>query len=153
MDPTDPNQQEVPFNLEVLRKHLGRLALARRVLPDDVATRQKLLEDSVYEEATERLKHQAEVFDRLGFGDGSLNSSHLQSWMWDWHQKLQKRLKSEIPKVIEEESLGESLVTYNLCVTLNGDDSRQSRARTRSVWDHSFHSFPQKNSPSSLSSN
>lgn len=107
LDPTDPNQQEVPFNLEVLRKHLGRLALARRVLPDDAATRQKLLEDSVYEEATERLKHQAEIFDKLGLGDGGLNNSHLQSWMWDWHKKLQRRLKSEIPEVIKEESLVE----------------------------------------------
>ena len=120
MDPTDPNQQEVPFNLEVLRKHLGRLALARRVLPDDVATRQKLLEDSVYEEATERLKHQAEVFDRLGLGDGGLSSSHLQTWMWDWHQKLQKRLKSEIPEIVKEESQGEPMLTYNPRITLNG---------------------------------
>jgi len=102
-DPTDPSQQEVPFNLEVLRKHLGQLVLARRVLPDEVATRQKLLEDSVYEEATERLKHQAEVFDKLGLGDGSLKGSHLQRWMWDWHQKLQKRLQGEIAEIIRRE--------------------------------------------------
>lgn len=59
----------------------------------------------MYEEATERLKHQAEVFDRLGLGDGSLNGSHLQRWMWDWHQKLQKRLKSEIAEVIKKEEM------------------------------------------------
>lgn len=119
-DPTDPDQQEVPFNLEVLRKHLGQLALARRVLPDDVVTRQKLLEDSVYEAATERLKHQAEVFDKLGFGDGSLKGSHLQRWMWDWHQKLEKRLKSEISVIIEqEEYMCESFVADSTRITLN----------------------------------
>ena len=64
-NPTDPNQQEIPYNLEVLCRHLGQLALARRVPPDDVATRQKLLEDSVYEEATERLKH-GKIHTHLG---------------------------------------------------------------------------------------
>lgn len=120
LDPTDPSQQEVPFNLEVLRKHLGQLALARRVLPDDVAARQKLLEDSVYEEATERLKHQAEVFDKLGLGDGSLKGSHLQRWMWDWHQKLQKRLRCEIADIVRrEEFTCESFIPDNLHVTLS----------------------------------
>ena len=57
----------------------------------------------MYEEATERLRHQAEVFDRLGLGDGSLKGSHLQRWMWDWHQKLQKRLKSDIAEIIKKE--------------------------------------------------
>jgi len=57
----------------------------------------------VYEEATERLKHQAELFDKLGLVDGSLKGLHLQRWMWDWHQKLQNRLKSEIAEVIKSE--------------------------------------------------
>lgn len=152
-DPTDPNQQEVPFNLEVLRKHLAQLALARRVLPDDATTRQKLLEDSVYEEASERLKRQAEIFDKLGLGDGSLKCSHLQRWMWDWHQKLQKRLKIEIADVIKkEESIGKSLIPGGTNVTLNGTLS-QSIARPTLVWAHSFPSFPRTNSPSSPSSN
>jgi DNA-directed RNA polymerase len=83
---------------------LGQLILARRVLPDDIATRQKLLEDSVYEVATERLKRQVEIFEELGIGDNRLNSSHLQRWMWDWHQKLQLRLKSEIADVINSDA-------------------------------------------------
>ena len=113
VDPADPNQQEIPFNLDILRKQLGQLVLARRVLPDDVAARQKLLEDSVYEEATERLKHQAELFDKLGLIDGSLKGLHLQRWMWDWHQKLQKRLKGEIAEVIKnEEGIGESIIPF-----------------------------------------
>lgn len=45
-------------------------------------------------------------------GDGSLKGSHLQRWMWEWHQKLQKRLKSEIAEVIKkEERIGEYTVT------------------------------------------
>jgi DNA-directed RNA polymerase, mitochondrial len=89
------------------------------VLPDDLEARQKLLEDSVYEDAIERLKHQAEVFDKLGLGDGSLKGSHLQRWMWDWHQKLQKRLKSEISDVIAKEVYArESFVADSAHMTL-----------------------------------
>lgn len=90
------------------------------MLPDDVLARQKLLEESVYEDATERLKHQAEVFDKLGLGDGSLNGSHLQGWMWDWHQKLQRRLKSEIENVLlKEETPCESFIAGSARVPLN----------------------------------
>jgi len=65
----------------------------------------------VYEEATERLKHQAELFDKLGLVDGSLKGLHLQRWMWDWHQKLQKRLESEIAEVVKkEEGIGEPII-------------------------------------------
>jgi hypothetical protein len=152
-DPTDPNQQEVPFNLEVLRKHLAQLALARRVLPDDATTRQKLLEDSVYEEASERLKRQAEIFDKLGLGDGSLKGSHLQRWMWDWHQKLQKRLEIEIADVIrKEESIGKPLI---LRVQHNAERNAlyQSIARPTLVWARSFPLFLRTDSPLSPSSN
>jgi DNA-directed RNA polymerase, mitochondrial len=72
----------------MFRKHLGQLILTHCVLPEDIFTRQKLLEDSVYEVATEKLKCQAEIFEELGIGDNCLNNSHLQCWMWDWHQKL-----------------------------------------------------------------
>ncbi|KAF8119543.1 hypothetical protein EV363DRAFT_1197176, partial [Boletus edulis] len=44
---------EIPFNLDNLRKHLAQVTLARRVLPEDVAARQKLLEVSVYDVAVE----------------------------------------------------------------------------------------------------
>jgi DNA-directed RNA polymerase, mitochondrial len=109
VDGSKEPEHEVPFNLETLRKHLGQLILARRVLPEDVFTRQKLLEDSVYEVATERLKRQAEIFEELGIGDNRLKNSHLQRWMWDWHQKLQKRLKSEVADIIKaEEAICES---------------------------------------------
>ncbi|KAF8141815.1 hypothetical protein EV363DRAFT_1467981 [Boletus edulis] len=44
---------EIPFNLDNLRKHLAQVTLACRVLPEDVAARQKLLEASVYDVAVE----------------------------------------------------------------------------------------------------
>jgi DNA-directed RNA polymerase, mitochondrial len=81
VDGSKEPEREVPFNLETLRKHLGQLILARRVLSEDVFTRQKLLEDSLYEVATERLKYQAEIFEELGIGDNHLNNSRLQRWM------------------------------------------------------------------------
>lgn len=97
-------EYEVPFNLENLRKHLAQVVLARRVLPEDSAARQKLLEESVYDVAVERLKHQSEVFDKIGLTDRGLGHMDLRKWMWEWHQKLQRRLKAEIINVIEEES-------------------------------------------------
>ncbi|KAG1773841.1 hypothetical protein EDD22DRAFT_841721 [Suillus occidentalis] len=86
------SQEEVPFNLNNLRNHLAQVTLARRVLPEDLASRQKLLEESVYDVAVERL--------------------HLQKWMWDWHQKLKTRLEAEIRDIITAE---EKLYIYINC--------------------------------------
>ncbi|KAF8841664.1 DNA/RNA polymerase [Paxillus ammoniavirescens] len=97
-------KEEVPFNLDNLRKHLGQIRLARRVLPEDVAARQKLLEESVYDVAVERLRHEAAVFDDLGLGNPGLRRADLQRWMWDWHQKLTSRLETEIAEIIAAES-------------------------------------------------
>ena len=114
---TTAEQREhwVPFNLSNLRKHLAQVALARRVLPEDVASRQKLLEDSVYDVAVERWKHQEEVFENMGFGNSGLKNADLQAWMWDWHQKLRERLREEIKEVVKhEDKLREYLLL--LCV-------------------------------------
>ncbi|KAF8626667.1 hypothetical protein AX15_004758 [Amanita polypyramis BW_CC] len=100
----DEVQYEIPFNLDNLRRHLAEVNLARRVLPEDVAARQKLLEESVYEVAVERMKHEAERFAELGLGDGSLMQADLQRWMWDWHTKLKQRLETEIKKIAELEN-------------------------------------------------
>ena len=111
----DQREHWVPFNLSNLRKHLAQVALARRVLPEDVASRQKLLEDSVYDVAVERWKHQEEVFENMGFGNSGLKNADLQAWMWDWHQKLRERLREEIREVIKhEDKLREHLLL--LCV-------------------------------------
>jgi len=98
--------KEIPFNLDNLRKHLAQVTLARRVLPEDVAARQKLLEASVYDVAVERLKHEAKLFDEIGLGhmDVGLRRADLQRWMWDWHQKLRVRLETEIADIIAAEA-------------------------------------------------
>ncbi len=81
---------DIPFNLETLRRHLGQVILARRVLSEDLVLRQRLLEESVYNVAVERLKHQAELFDQLGLPNKSLHSTDLRTWMWHWHVKLHR---------------------------------------------------------------
>ena len=93
----------MPFNLSNLRKHLAEVAYARRVLPDDVAARQKLLEASVYDVAVHRLRHESEKLDELGLNQGALKNAVLQKWMYSWHEKLQKRLTAEIALIVEEE--------------------------------------------------
>ena len=106
-----PAEGEVPFNLETLRRHLGEVVLARRILSEDVAARQRLLEQSVYNVAVERLKHQAEMMDQLGLPSKGLKSNDLKTWMWEWHQKLQQRIKAEVDNmVVEERVMGTHLV-------------------------------------------
>ncbi|KAI0070874.1 DNA/RNA polymerase [Panus rudis PR-1116 ss-1] len=107
VDMKDASQEpelEVPFNLANLRKHLAQVVLARRVLPEDVAARQKLLEESVYDVAVERLRKEAEVFDELGLGSKGLGHADLRKWLWEWHLKLQARLKAEIANLAAEEA-------------------------------------------------
>lgn len=94
---------EVPFNLDVLRKHLASVSLARRVLSEDLAARQKLLEDSVYDVAVQRMRRQAELFKELGLGGSVLKKQDLQLWMWQWHQLLQTCLRDDIASLIAEE--------------------------------------------------
>lgn len=96
-------EPDLPFNLLALRKHLAQMVLARRVLTEDNAARQKLLENSVYDVAVARLKHQADLMHELGLGMKGTTSVDLRKWMWDWHQKLQVKLTSEIDKLIESE--------------------------------------------------
>ena len=94
---------EVPFNLETLRRHLSHVVLARRVLSEDVALRQKLLEQSVYNVAVERMKHQADMLDKAGLPSKGLQSNNLKAWMWEWHQKLVGRIQAELENLVVEE--------------------------------------------------
>jgi len=100
---TGTTEAKVPFNLEILRKHLADVSLARRVLSEDLAARQKLLEDSVYDVAVQRMRRQAELFKELGLGDSVLRKPDLQLWMWQWHQLLKARLEEDIPVLIKGE--------------------------------------------------
>ncbi|KAI0340467.1 DNA/RNA polymerase [Trametopsis cervina] len=96
-------QEEVPFNLATLRKHLADVILARKVLSGDNFARQKLLEASVYDVAVQRLKHQAETLEHLGIGSKGLEHAELKALLWNWHQKLTVRLKAEVALLIKEE--------------------------------------------------
>ena len=102
--PSGTTKAEVPFNLDILRKHLAHVSLARRVLSEDFAARQKLLEDSVYDVAVQRMRRQAELFKELGLGDSVLRKQDLQLWMWQWHQLFQARLKEDIALLSSEEA-------------------------------------------------
>lgn len=99
----EQEEMEIPFNLDNLRRHLADVTLARRVLPEDVSARQKLLEESVYEVAVERLKHQADIFAELGLGNSALLAPDLRQWMWEWHTKLNARLEVEIKNIMKVE--------------------------------------------------
>ncbi|KZT65062.1 DNA/RNA polymerase [Daedalea quercina L-15889] len=105
---TDEPVSDVPFNLDTLRKHLAKVIFARRVLPEDVAARQKLLEESVYDVAVERLKHTTEKMEELGLTNGALKGSDLRQLMWEWHGKLKERLRAEIETIQQQE---ERLIT------------------------------------------
>jgi DNA-directed RNA polymerase, mitochondrial len=98
------NNSNVPFNLENLRVHLAQIALARRVLPEDVASRQKLLEASVYDVAIARMKNQIQKLDSLGLNTHGLGRNDLQEWMWSWHQNLRAKLETVINGLIAAEA-------------------------------------------------
>ena len=102
--PSGETETVIPFNLDILRKHLADVYLARRVLSEDLAARQKLVEDSVYDVAVQRMRRQAELFKDLGLGDSVLKTQDLQLWMWQWHQLLQARLKEDIALLVKSES-------------------------------------------------
>lgn len=102
-------QEEVPFNLATLRKHLADVILARKVLSGDNFARQKLLEASVYDVAVQRLKHQAETLEHLGIGSKGLEHAELKALLWNWHQKLTVRLKAEVALLIKEEDKSSTL--------------------------------------------
>lgn len=65
--------------------------------------RQKHLEKSAYDVALERLQQQADMLDALGVHNPALNKSTLQTWMWEWHVKLRKRIEEEIKTINEAE--------------------------------------------------
>jgi DNA-directed RNA polymerase len=89
---------ETPYNLGVLRENLTQIIQGRKSLPDDVMQRQKQLEETAYDNALARFKHEAEVFRELDMG-GSLSRRSLQAWMWDWHVATEPYLQQKIEEV------------------------------------------------------
>lgn len=74
----------------------------RHLLPDDVARRQKLLEESAYDVALQRFRHEAEVFQQMGRGV-NLQDKSIQAWMWDWYVKLVPQIDIAIQEALLEE--------------------------------------------------
>jgi DNA-directed RNA polymerase, mitochondrial len=94
---------EVPYNLRQLRSSLSKLGATHKALGDDLWARQRLLEQSVYDVAVERLRHEHETLDRLQ-RSSTLGGKPLRALMWDWHQKLSKRLEDDITVLVQEEA-------------------------------------------------
>ena len=93
---------ETPYNLGILRSNLDQIIKGRKALPDDVLQRQKLLEETAYDSALARLKHEAEVFKDLDMG-ANLKHRSLQAWMWDWHVKTEPYLQQCIEDLTSQE--------------------------------------------------
>ena len=98
---------QVRFKLQVdsdiLRKHLVRVSLARRTLPEDLAARneatfskkRRLLDDSVYNATVQGMRRQVELLKDLELGDSS------DVALWQWHQLLQTRLEEMIALLLK----------------------------------------------------
>lgn len=106
---------DVPFNLDTLRKRVAKVIFARRVLPEDVAARQKLLEESVYDVAVERLKYTTDRLEELGLSNPALKTNDLRQMMWDWHSKLKERLAVEIATLDQQEERVKRSSEVRLC--------------------------------------
>ncbi|KIJ34927.1 hypothetical protein M422DRAFT_80735, partial [Sphaerobolus stellatus SS14] len=65
--------------------------------------RQQMLEQSVYDVAVERLRHEHEQLEKIQ-GTTRLTAKPLRAMMWEWHQKLSKRLFDDVSVLIEEEA-------------------------------------------------
>lgn len=124
------------------------------MLPEDVTARQKLLEESVYDVAVQRLKHESELIGELGIQSG-VKDVNLRKWMWDWHIELTARLKNEISNIIALEerrnvnrtgSLGPylhlvnaerlSLITIMEIMSMNGAGRSSEGMKTTRVLVH-----------------
>ena len=69
------------------------------MLTDDKSARQKVLEESVYDVAMDRWKHEVEKFEELGLGSSRPRYVYLQACMYKFTEKLDKLLAEEIAKL------------------------------------------------------
>ena len=81
---------------------MGHFILERQALPNDVIRRQQLLEDSAYDNALERYRHEAEVFKSMNIG-GNRNDRSLQAWAWDWYNITVLELEKVILEIEQAE--------------------------------------------------
>ncbi|PPQ65459.1 hypothetical protein CVT24_010790, partial [Panaeolus cyanescens] len=96
----DLEVEEVPFNIDSLRRQLASLTEARKFFDQDLHVRQRQLETSGYELAVEQLEHSIKSREEKGVQDSNaLHCTDIQAWMWEWHQKLQVKLKETILRI------------------------------------------------------
>ncbi|PKI83694.1 DNA-directed RNA polymerase [Malassezia vespertilionis] len=87
--------QQKPFNLQTLQESLAIMHDARMRVPD-LYERQRWLEHSALDAARKRLEHDSEKLEELGLKTGALQSKTLQTWMWEWYQKLEVALTKDL---------------------------------------------------------
>jgi DNA-directed RNA polymerase, mitochondrial len=93
----------VPYNLDSLRRHLSDMTEARSVLEANLHARQRHLEASVFDLAVEMLERRSQTMEQRGLPTGRLFHAELQHLMWKWHLALQKRIRVEITRIINDE--------------------------------------------------
>ena len=49
------------------------------------------------------MKHDVENLEERGINTAKLQHAVLQTWMFNWHEKLTRRLKYEIEELVEDE--------------------------------------------------
>ncbi|KAF8519384.1 DNA/RNA polymerase [Hysterangium stoloniferum] len=93
---------EIPYNIWRLRDSLKNIGTTHKTLGDDLRARQQLMEQSVYDVAVDRLKHEHQLLEKIK--TSNLGTKSLRALMWDWHQKLVKRLQDDITVLVQEEA-------------------------------------------------
>ena len=96
----DHEEQSSGFNLDTLRSNLDEVLAARRALPQDAASRQRLLEMSAVDAAAARMKHDAERLEAQGLKSATATrKASLRRWMWEWYEALHPRIEAEITAI------------------------------------------------------
>ncbi|KZO97648.1 DNA/RNA polymerase [Calocera viscosa TUFC12733] len=109
--PSPSEGDQTPFNLQSMRDYLEQVRLGRASLHDDPTARQRLMEESAYQVAAQRWRHEAEGLAKLSIPGGSMQKTRLKNWMWEWYQTMIERLDNEIPTLEEQESVKSSVHT------------------------------------------
>lgn len=127
-----------PFNLTTLQQNLSVVQEARQRVGDPYE-RQKWLEHSALDAARKRLAHSAEKLEELGLKtSGALQSRTLQSWMWEWYNKLEEVLKREIDRLsaLEQMHVNEESGRKRVPKAPNGEQLASTSWLGKVICDH-----------------
>ncbi len=99
----DSEEQSSGFNLDTLRNNLDEVLAARRALPQDAASRQRLLEMSAVDAAAARMKHDAQRMEAQGLKSATATrKASLRRWMWEWYEASHPRIEKEVNAIAAE---------------------------------------------------